>query len=87
MLLLQGWARSLRVCAVVEYTRTAIDERLSCAIKLGDADVKRLVIAHGSVIKHADPHLLAQQDGSSAGAAEVNARVDSVAKGNVVGQF
>ena len=81
------WARSLRICAIVEHTRTAVNERLSRAIELGDVDGERLVVAHSPIIEHADSHLLAQQNGSAAGAAEVNAGVNAMAKGNVVCQF
>ena len=81
------WARTRGIVAVVEYAGAAVDERLSRAIKLGDADGERLVIAHSSIIEHADPHLLAQQNGSAGGTAEVNAGVNAVAKGNVMCQF
>src|SRR5689334_2050462 len=51
-----------------ELTHACVAEGLSGAVKLGDADVERLVVALGPVGEHADPYLLAQQNGSLRGA-------------------
>ena len=67
------------VVTVIELARCAVGECLSRAIELGDADTEWLVVAHGPVIEHADPHLLAQQNRSAAGATEVDAGMDAVA--------
>ena len=82
-----SWASCVWSVPVVEYAGSAVGECLYGAVKLGDADAERLVIARSPVIEDADAHLLAQQNGSAGGTAEVNAGMDAVTKGNVMRQL